>query len=108
MPRRKYYTPKTDRLNRSLSFTPVKGESNPYALLAAAVIMQAAEDCQNFSIDDPNRALYNGGMKDGGRYCTFKYLRDFINSDWIDMLLSWQTQIKPEAVCEELIRRLIA
>ena len=95
-----------ERFCRSLDYAVVAGKTNPYALLAAAVIAQAAVDCSEYdpSIEVP----YSIEVKRKGINCRFDKLRDFINSDWIDMLLSWQNQITPEAVCEELVRRIEA
>jgi hypothetical protein len=93
-----------ERFCRSLDYTLVAGKTNPYALLAAAVIAQAAVDCSEYDpeIESPDSI----DVQRKGVNCRFNRLRDFINSDWIDMLLSWQTQVTPEAVCEELVRRL--
>ena len=102
-----HYTRVTNRLNRSYDCMMTAGadDSNPWKLLAAAIIFQAAADCQNYSTENElptSHSSYRNGLK----YIRFFKLREFINSDWIDMLLSWQTEIKPEAVCEELARRL--
>lgn len=92
------------RFCRSLDYTNVKGKTNPYALLAAAVIAQAAIDCSEYNPDI--EIPYSIEVQRKGVNCRFNRLRDFINSDWVDMLLSWQNQITPDAVCEELVRRL--
>lgn len=93
-----------ERFCRSLDYTVVAGKTDPYALLAAAVIAQAAVDCSEYdpSIEVP----YSIEVQRKGVNCRFNRLRDFINSDWVDMLLSWQNQITPEAVCEELSKRI--
>lgn len=93
-----------ERFCRSLDYSVVAGKTNPYALLAAAVIAQAAVDCSEYdpSIEVP----YSIEVQQKGINCRFDKLREFINSDWVDILLSWQNQITPEAVCEELVRRL--
>ena len=93
-----------ERFCRSLDYTVVAGKTNPYALLAAAVIAQAAVDCSEY--DPAIEAPYSIEVQHKGVNCRFNRLRDFINSDWVDMLLSWQNQIAPEAVCEELVSRL--
>lgn len=100
----KYIKKDGERFCRSLDYTNVKGKTNPYALLAAAVIAQAAIDCSEYNpaIEVP----YSIEVQRKGVNCRFNRLRDFINSDWVDMLLSWQNQITPESVCEELVRRL--
>ena len=93
-----------ERFCRSLDYTVVAGKTDPYALLAAAVIAQAAVDCSEY--DPAIENSYSIEVQRKGINCRFDRLRDFINSDWVDMLLSWQNQITPEAVCEELVRRL--
>lgn len=92
-------------MNRSLDWVQLAGESDPWKLLASAVIFQAAVDCDQWSpeIEQP---CYNSSHLAGLQYRRRGKLIEFINSDWIDALLSWQTAIKPEAVCEELVRRL--
>jgi len=95
---------KTGRFCRSLNVDHVAGSCNPWALLSAAIIAQAAVDCSNFSFDDPEATWATHG---GSRpYLTLNALRDFINSDWLDMLLCWQKDITPLSVCEELVRRI--
>ena len=89
---------------RSLDYAVVAGKTNSYALLAAAVIAQAAVDCSEY--DPAIETPYSIEVQRKGVNCRFNRLRDFINSDWVDILLSWQDQITPEAVCEELVRRL--
>lgn len=94
---------KAGRFCRSLNEDHAAGSCNPWALLSAAIIAQAAVDCSNFSFDDPDAEA----AKQGNRpYLTLSALRDFINSDWIDMLLCWQKDITPLSVCEELCRRM--
>ena len=89
---------------RSLNEGHVAGSCNPWALLSAAIIAQAAVDCSNFTFEDPDaKAAKHSGNR---QYLTLAALRDFINSDWIDMLLCWQKDITPLSVCEELVRRI--
>lgn len=99
-----YIKQNEERFCRSLDYTLVAGKTNPYALLAAAVIAQAAVDCSEY--DPAIETSYSIEVQRKGVNCRFNRLRDFINSDWVDMLLSWQNQITPEAVCEELSRRI--
>lgn len=99
-----YIKQNEERFCRSLDYTLVAGKTNPYALLAAAVIAQAAVDCSEY--DPAIETSYSIEVQRKGVNCRFNRLRDFINSDWVDMLLSWQNQVTPEAVCEELVRRL--
>ena len=100
------YIRKTDRLNRSLDCLQNAGSTgDPYKLLAAAIIFQAAVDCTEWT-PDLERPVWSNTNMNGIAFRRFGKLREFINSDWLDMLLSWQTEIKPEAVCEELVRRL--
>lgn len=93
-----------DRFCRSLDYTVVAGKTDPYALLAAAVIAQAAVDCSEY--DPAIEVPYSIEVQRKGINCRFDRLREFINSDWIDMLLSWQNQVTSDAVREELVRRL--
>jgi len=99
-----YIKQNEERFCRSLDYTLVAGKTNPYALLAAAIIAQAAVDCSEY--DPTIETSYSIEVQRKGVNCRFNRLRDFINSDWVDMLLSWQNQVTPEAVCEELVRRL--
>lgn len=93
-----------DLFCRSLDYAKVAGKTNPYALLAAAVIAQAAIDCSEY---DPDiEAAYSIDVQRKGVNCRFNRLREFINSDWIDLLLSWQHEITPISVCENLVTRL--
>lgn len=102
----KTYVRKTDRLNRSFDCLHNAGSTgDPYKLLAAAIIFQAAVDCTAWS-PDLERPVWSNTNMNGIKFRRYSKLREFINSDWLDMLLSWQTEIKPEAVCEELVRRL--
>ena len=98
-----YVKKNSERFCRSLDYSMVAGQSNPYALLASAVIAQAAVDCTNWSKDDPDAKCARDDVR---KYLTFTALRNFINSDWIDMLLCWQHEVTPLSVCEELVRRL--
>ena len=100
----KYIKQNEERFCRSLDYTAVAGKTNPYALLAAAVIAQAAVDCSEYNPDI--EIPYSIEVQRKGVNCRFDKLREFINSDWVDMLLSWQNKITPESVCEELVRRL--
>ena len=100
------YVQKTNRLNRSYDCMMAgSDESNPWKLLASAVIFQAAVDCQNWT-PEIEKPCYNSSTRNGIKYMRRGKLKEFINSDWLDMLLSWQHDIKVEAVCEELVRRL--
>lgn len=99
------YTRKTDGLYRSFDFAELAGDGNPYQLLASAIIFQAAVDCTNWN-EELEKPCYNSSSRNGIRYMRRGKLKEFINSDWIDMLLCWQHAVTPEAVCEELVRRL--
>lgn len=99
------YVKTTDQLRRSYSCMKNSGETgNPWKLLAAAIIFQAAADCQSWT-PEIEKPCYSY-LRDGIRYLRRDKLIEFINSDWIDLLLCWQNEIKPEAVCEELVKRL--
>ena len=101
----KTYIRKTDRLNRSFDNFNLEGASNPWKLLAAAVIFQAAVDCTQWT-PELEKPCYNSSNMNGLLYRRRAKLSEFINSDWVDTLLCWQTEIKADAVREELIRRL--
>ena len=102
---KKKYDRKTGCMNRSYDFVQQAGAGDPWQLLASAIIFQAAVDCDQWTpeIEQP---CYNSSHLAGLQYRRRGKLLEFINSDWIDMLLSWQTDVRPEAVCEELVRRL--
>ncbi len=97
------YKRKTDRLNRSVDVSDEMPQGNPYKLLASAILLQAAIDCSSW---DPSLEEQKVDVRADIKYRRFSMLRQFINSDWIDMLLCWQHQITPEGYCEELVRRL--
>ena len=97
------YKRKTDRLNRSVDVQDEMPQGNPYQLLASAILLQAAIDCSSW---DPSLEEQRVDVRADIKYRRFGMLRQFINSDWIDMLLCWQHQITPEGYCEELVRRL--
>lgn len=100
----KYVRQDEERFCRSLDYAEVAGKTNPYALLAAAVIAQAAIDCSEYK---PEFESVSWGRNETDvRLRRFYKLREFINSDWIDLLLCWQHEVTPEGVCEELVRRL--
>ena len=100
------YIKKTRQLERSYDCNLNAGISgNPWKMLASAIIFQAAVDCTYWN-PEFEKDSFDGGYQSGIRYMRFNMLRDFINSDWIDTLLSYQSEITPEAVCEELVRRL--
>ena len=92
-----------ERFCRSLDSLSNGAKTNPYKLLATAIIAQAAVDCSLYEPEDPKAEFKKSSDR---RFLTFEALRSFINSDWIDALLSWQNDITPEAVCEELARRI--
>lgn len=99
----KYYKARTDRLNRSFQ-NEYMDIRDPYKALAAAIIFQAAVDCDNY--DPEIEKPYSLKVIKYGQKCRFEKLREFINSDWIDMLLCWQQEITPISVCENLVARL--
>ena len=103
--RKRRYHRRTNNLSRSYDSNVILPASNPYCMLASAIIFQAAVDCDNWTpeIEDPQ---INTSGWNGLQYQRKSMLVKFINSDWIDVLLSWQHDITPEGVCEELVRRL--
>ena len=99
------YQKKTGQLNRSFDVHDELPAGNPWQLLAAAIIFQAAVDCTDWD-PEVEKPCYNSSHLMGLQYRRRGKLVEFINSDWLDMLLTWQNQIRPDAVREELIRRL--
>ena len=99
------YNRKTGRMNRSYDYVEQAGDGDPWKLLASAILFQAAADCAAWT-PDIEKPCYNSSHLAGLQYRRRYKLVEFINSDWIDMLLSWQNEVRPEAVREELIRRL--
>lgn len=99
------YQKKTDKLYRSYDFAQLDGKFNPWKLLAAAIVFQAAVDCTNWT-PEIEKPCYNSSSRNGIKYMRRGKLIQFINSDWVDELICWQHEITPEAVCEELVRRL--
>ena len=61
------YQQSTGRMNRSLDWVQLAGESDPWKLLASAVIFQAAVDCSQWSpeIEQP---CYNSSHLAGLQY----------------------------------------
>ena len=104
MSKKSTYERKTDRLNRSFE-NQLMEIRDPYKALAAAIIFQAAVDCQNWT-PELEKPCYNSSNRNGLRYMRRGKLLEFINSDWLDMLLCWQTDITPISVCENLLSRL--
>lgn len=102
---KKKYDRKTRRMIRSYDFVQQAGAGDPWKLLASAIIFQAAVDC---SLWDPDieRPCYNSSHLVGLQYRRRGKLVEFINSDWLDMLCSWQDEIRPDAIRQELIMRL--
>ena len=101
--------PKTDNssgLWRSFDFVEQSGMGNPYKLLCAAIIFQAAVDCEAIK-------KYGEGSFDLARYAKGAFqemsipnMMDFINGEWLEYLLSWCDNISVESVRENLINRL--
>ena len=92
------------RFCRSLNEDHVAGSCNPWALLCSAIIAQAAVDCSNWDPADPEAEW--ASMKGSQRDLTQEALEDFINSDWLDWLLCWQSEITTLSVREELRSRM--
>ena len=95
------YQSKTGRLNRNWTEMLVSGSYDPYRMLAAAILFQAAVDCSRWS-----PAVEERPKQSGNQYLRRAKLLQFINSDWVDQLLSWQNRITPIGYREELLRRL--
>ena len=101
------YVKKSVTLWRSYENMDQIGESDPWKLLCAAIIFQAAADADAI-------ALYGEDSFDLHRYAkgamdrmTKQDMLRFINSDWLDALLSWQTDLSVDSVAENLYNRLM-
>lgn len=101
------YIKKSVTLWRSYENDDLQGESDPWKLLCSAIIFQAAADADAIR-------LYGEGSFDLHRYAkgamdcmTKKDMVRFINSDWLDSLLSWQRDISVDSVAENLYNRLM-
>lgn len=76
--------------------------SDPFRLLAAAIVAQAAEDADIIAENGDSVAL----RQKYGRECSTGYLTSFVNSEWLENLLSWQTDITVASVRENINMRL--
>ena len=100
------YEKKTASLWRSYDYVEQDGAGNPFKLLCSAIVFQAAVDCEAIN-------KYGEGTWDLYRYAkgavvemSRQSMVDFIESDWLEHLLSWQGEISIEAVRENLLERL--
>lgn len=100
----KYVDKERGRFCRSLNEDHVAGSCNPWALLCSAIIAQAAVDCSNWDPADPEAEW--ASMKGSRRDLTQEALEEFIDSDWLDWLLCWQSEIATLSVREELRSRM--
>lgn len=100
----KYVDKERGRFCRSLNEDHVAGYCNPWALLCSAIIAQAAVDCSNWDPTDPEAEWTS--MKGSRRDLTQEALEEFIDSEWLDWLLSWQSEITTLSVREELRSRM--
>ena len=100
------YEKKTATLWRSYDYVEQAGEGDPYKLLCSAIVFQAACDCE--AIKKYGEATYDlyryakGAVVEMSR----QSMVDFIESEWLEHLLSWQSEISIEAVKENLLERL--
>ena len=92
------------RFCRSLNEEHVAGSCNPWALLCSAIIAQAAVDCSNWDPSDPEALLTP--RCENRRELTRAALESFIDSEWLDWLLCWQSDITTLSVREELRSRM--
>lgn len=100
------YEKKTSTLWRSYDYLEQAGEGDPYKLLCSAIVFQAAVDCEAVN-------KYGEGTWDLYRYAkgaviemSKEQIKNFIEGDWLEYLLSWQSEIDIKAVRENLLRRL--
>lgn len=79
-----------------------KDRDNGYKMLAAAIIATAIDDCKTCHDLDNLREPYDSHrfINLGGQYIRASKLQTFFESDWLDLLLCWQTDISPSAVCD--------
>ena len=100
----KYVDKERGRFCRSLNEDHVAGSCNPWALLCSAIIAQAAVDCSNWDPADPEAFCLPKSQN--RRYLTKEALESFIDSEWLDWLLCWQSEITTLSVREELRCRM--
>lgn len=100
------YEKKTAALWRSYDYVEQAGAGDPYKLLCAAIVFQAACDCE--AIKKYGEATYDlyryakGAVVEMSR----QSMVDFIEGEWLEQLMSWQGEVSIEAVKENLLERL--
>ena len=107
MPTR-YQCKKRGHINRVIEASTLAGDFNPYRLLCSAILAQAATDCDmiaHYGEEGLRKATSKSNIAPATDM-TVAALEIFICSDWIDALLSWQNEIRPDAVAENLWKRL--
>lgn len=104
----KYQVKRHGHVTRSIDSRLIAGEFHPLRLLCAAVIAQAANDCDMIAQygEEHLRDVTSKSNIAPATEMTAKSLEVFICSDWLDLLLSWQTELTPDAVAENLWKRL--
>lgn len=100
------YEKKTDRLNRSYDFIDQLGCGDPYKLLSAAIVFQAAVDCDAIKKYGEGTYMLAHYAKGAFQEMSITNMLDFINGEWLDFLLSWQDNITTNGIKENLLERL--
>lgn len=103
----KKYESKSDSIWRSYDYVEQLGTGNPYHLLASAIVFQCAADCEAVKRYGEGSFLLQKYAKGAFQEMSVTSILDFINSEWLEFLLSWQDNISIEAVRENLKARLI-
>ena len=91
---------------RSYEYENQLGVGNPYKLMCSAIIFQAAVDCEAIKKYGEGTPLLARYAKGAFQEMSIVNVVDFINSDWIEWLLSWTDSVTLEGVRENLLERL--
>lgn len=91
---------------RSYDYMQQCGTGNPYKLLCSAIIFQAAVDCEAIKRYGEGTFMLARYAKGAFQEMSITNMLDFINSEWLEFLLSWTDCVKIDAVRENLIERL--
>lgn len=102
----KKYESKSASIWRSYDFVEQLGTGDPYRLLCSAIVFQCAADCEAVKRYGEGSFLLQKYAKGAFQEMSVTNILDFINSEWLEFLLSWQDNISIEAVKENLKRRL--
>lgn len=91
---------------RSYDFIENAGTSNPYKLLCSAIVFQAAQDCEAIRRYGEDKYFLARYAKGSMTEMSVQAMINFINSDWLELLLEWTDCVTIEGVRENLLERL--